>query len=168
MAQQFKFRLDAALRIRHLRTERERARLGELNAQKKRVENMLAALFAERAGASEFVCEAPETGSGDLRALALFSLGLRARAKMLEEAIVDISAQVGQQQQRLLETERDERSILKLRDKRFAEWNVKLMREIEASSQELWLAARTTTMEARSAKNLTECLTPIRQAGESF
>jgi flagellar export protein FliJ len=143
----FKFRLESALRLRHLVTESARNRLQELIAQQKRLENSLAALDDERAQAVSFVRSANEPGAQDLRALSLFSLGLQGRRKALEEAIADMAAQIAEQKYRLLAAERDERSVLKLRDRRFAEWNLKVTREIEATSQELWLLTHTTSME---------------------
>ena len=143
----FKFRLESALRLRHLETESARHRLQELIAQQKRLENSRTALDEERAAAAEFVRSANEPAAQDLRALSLFSLGLQGRRKALEEAIADITAQIAEQRRHLLAAEREERSILKLRDKRFAEWNLKVMREIETTSQELWLLAHTTSME---------------------
>ena len=140
----FKFRLDPALRLRHLRTESEQARLQELMAQQRRLENALAALKQERAEAADFVRSADQPVAQDLRALALFSLGLQGRERALEEGIVQMNAQIAEQKQQLLVAEREERSLSKLRDKRLAEWNVKAAREIEATAQELWLATHTT------------------------
>jgi len=143
----FKFRLESALRLRHLRTESERARLQELMAQRKRLENNLAALWQERDEAAAFVRTTDQPDAHDLRALSLFSIGVQQRAKTLERGIAQLASQIVDQKQRLLVAEREERCLSKLRDKRLAEWNAKAMREIEATAQELWLATHTTTRE---------------------
>jgi flagellar export protein FliJ len=143
----FKFRLQSALRLRHLKTEAERARLQEMMAQQKRLENSLAALWRERDEAAAFVRSVDQPVAHDLRALSLFSIGVQNRARALEEGIEQLGAHINEQKQRLLVAERDERSLSKLRDKRFAEWNAKVMREIEATAQELWLATHTTSRE---------------------
>ena len=145
----FKFRLESALRLRSLRTEAERSRLQGLIAQKNRLEKSLASLWQERANAAEYVRSVNQPEAHDLRALALFSIGVKARAQQIEQSIADLGVQIAQQKQKLLVAERDERSLSKLRDKRLAEWNAKVMREIEATSQELWLAAHTNSMGAR-------------------
>ncbi|HLH01616.1 MAG TPA: hypothetical protein VKX25_02515 [Bryobacteraceae bacterium] len=145
----FKFRLDPALRLRHLETEQERARLQELIAREKRLEKSLADLWQERTDAADFVRSSEEPGAQDVRALALFSIGLKARAKQFEDAIKAVGWQIVEQKRKVLAAERNERSLEKLKEKRQSEWNTKISREIEAASQELWLAARTNSLDGR-------------------
>jgi len=145
----FKFRLESALRLRHLQTEQERARLQELLAREKRMQKSLAELWQERTDAAEFVRSSNEPAAQDVRALALFSIGVKARAQRIEQAIADVQRQVVEQKRSVLAAEREERALEKLRERQFTEWNLKVMRELEASSQELWLAARTNSADGR-------------------
>jgi len=146
----FKFRLEAALRLRRFETEQERSKLQSLIAQQQRLEKSLAALWQERDEAAEFVRSASEPVAQDVRALALFSIGLKSRARVLEDAIADLGRQVAEQKRKVLAAQRAERCLEKLREKRFAEWNLNVMHEIEATAQELWLAAHTNNVDARS------------------
>lgn len=145
----FKFRLEAALRLRHLRVEAETSRLQGLIAQQQRLEQSLATLRAERLEASSFVHTVRDPAAQDLRALSLFTVGLEARARTLVESIDNMALQVQAQKERLLGAERDEMALVKLRDKRFTEWQVKTEREIESAAQELWLFSHTTPKEDR-------------------
>lgn len=139
----FKFRLEAALRFRRMRLETETARLQELLAQKHRLERSLADLREEGLAAFTFVEGAPNAGSQDLRALSLFGIGVTSRARTTEEAIERISTLITEQRERLLEAERAERVLSKLRTKRLGEWDLQNQREIEATAQELWLFSHT-------------------------
>ncbi len=140
----FKFRLEAALRLRTMRVESEKARLQDLIAHRKRLEKAIAAAREERAQASAFVHSSSEPLAGDLRALSLFTLGLETRSNTLLEAIGRLDRSIAEQQQRLLKAEQDQRCVSKLRAKRLSEWNLQAEREIEATAQELWLFSHTT------------------------
>jgi flagellar export protein FliJ len=152
----FKFRLEAALRLRRLRVDAEKTRLQELVATHKRLENSLASLREERSAASAFVQGAPDTAAHDLRALSLFMLGLQSRANVLGEEISKLVHQIEQQKQQLLSAERDERVLSKLHDKRLAEWKLATQREIELTAQELWLFTHTTSKYASSNESNNE------------
>lgn len=147
----FKFRLEAALRFRHMRVEAETAKLQQLLGQQKRLENSLVNLKSERTEAAAFVHSAANPAGQDLRALSLFTLGLEARTRTVKEALAQVSELAEEQRKRLLEAERDERSLSKLRTKRFEEWRLQSEREIEASAQELWLFSHTKTKEDPSS-----------------
>ncbi len=140
----FKFRLEAALRLRHMRVESETARLQDLFAQRKRLEQSLASIREERVSASAFVQAAQAPLAADLRALSLFTLGLEARTKTVREALSRAEKSITDQKQRLMKAEQDEQALSKLRAKRLAEWETQAQREIEITAQELWLFSHTT------------------------
>ncbi len=146
----FTFRLEAALRLRHLQVETEFGRLQELIAQRNRVIKSLDSVGEERAEASAFVQHAQNPQSTDLRALSLFTLGLAARTKTLEQALAQNDSFILDQKNRLLKAQQDERSLSKLREKRLAEWNLAAEREIENTAQELWLFSHTTAKKTRT------------------
>ena len=141
----FAFRLDAALRLRHLQVETEFGRLQELMGQRKRLVQSLDSVTEERAEASLFVQQALSPQSTELRALSLFTLGLAARSKTLEQALVRNESSILEQKGRLLKAQQDERSLSKLREKRLTEWNLSAEREIENTAQEVWLFSHTTS-----------------------
>ena len=143
----FKFRLESALRLRRLRVEAERAKLQELTGQRDRLERSRVALQEQRADASTFVQNAQGAGWGDLRSLSSFTIGLEVHAKTIREAVARAEAQVEVQRKRLRLAEQEELCLSKLRDTRYAEWNLQFEREIEATAQELWLCGHTTKLE---------------------
>ncbi len=143
----FKFRLEAALRFRHMRVDAESAKLQQLLGQQKRLENSLAGLQSERTSAAAFVHSVANPAAQDLRALSLFTIGLEARSRTVKEALAEMTELVEEQKKRLLEAERDARSLSKLRAKRFEEWRLHAEREIEATAQELWLFSHTKSKE---------------------
>ncbi len=145
----FNFRLEAALRLRHMRVESETARLQDLFTQRKRLEQSLTSIREERTKASSFVQAAQPPSAGDLRALSLFTLGLEARTKTVREGLDRAEKSITEQKQRLMRAEQDERALSKLREKRLAEWESQAQREIETTSQELWLLSHTTTKDDR-------------------
>jgi flagellar export protein FliJ len=145
----FDFRLEAALRLRHMRVESETTRLQDLFAQRKRLEQSLASIGEERMEASAFIQAAQTPSTGDLRALSLFTLGLEARSKTVREGLIRAEKSIAEQKQRLMKAEQDERALFKLREKRFAEWQSQAQREIEATAQELWLFSHTTNKDDR-------------------
>ena len=143
----FAFRLEAALRLRHLQVETEFSRLQELTAHRNRLVKSLTSVGEERAEASKFVQQTENPQSTDFRALSLFTLGLNARTKNLEQALAQNEGLIAEQKIRLTKAQQDERSLSKLREKRFAEWNLAAEREIENTAQELWLFSHTTSKE---------------------
>ncbi len=135
----FAFRLDAALRLRHLAVETEFNRLQELTEQRNRIVKSLSSVGEERAEASTFVQQAENPQSNDLRALSLFTLGLNARTKTLKQALARNEGSIAEQNIRLMKARQDERSLSKLRQRRLAEWKLAEERVIENTAQELWL-----------------------------
>ncbi|HEX4168870.1 MAG TPA: hypothetical protein VHZ55_25685 [Bryobacteraceae bacterium] len=143
----FIFRLDTALRLRQLKSEAEKAKLQEQINQKRRFEKSLAGLREERVEASTSIQASAAPGIGDLRALSAFTLGLEARAKTLREAIARTELQISEQRKRVLRAEQDALALSKLRLKRRSEWALEMEREIENTSQELWLCSHTKNKE---------------------
>jgi len=139
----FKFRLEAALKIRHLRVQAEKARLQELTTQQQRLEKSLVDLRNERSEASTFIQRVDAPVAQDLRALATFNIGLEARTRHVINAIDVLTTRILEQKKQLMNAERDERCLTKLREKRLAEWKLNAEREIEATAQELWLISHT-------------------------
>ncbi len=140
----FKFRLQAALRLRQLRVDAENAKLQHLLSQRNRLRQALAAAAADRKGASQSVQEASSLQGADLRWLSSFTLGLEARSKAMREAVDELNSSIEVQQDYLRKAEQDKRVLEKLRDRRLSEWNLSADREIEATAQELWLLTHTT------------------------
>jgi flagellar protein FliJ len=136
--QKFRFRLDSVLRLRSLRLSQEKDKLGRFIAEAQRLEKAVEALDAERAAAIEFVKKEPGTGNTELRALAAYLLGYDARVEKLKKSLEAAQLRVAEQRQRVIVADRDERLLLKLREKRKAEWRAAADHELEILAQESW------------------------------
>jgi flagellar biosynthesis chaperone FliJ len=140
----FKFRLESALRLRHLQVETETAKLTELNRQLHQLRQSIAAAQEERKQACAFVQGRPTIQSADLRALSPFTLGVEARLNSLKEALGKMEQRVHDQQLVLRKAEQNESALKKLRLRRLSDWRVRFDRETETTAQELWLYSHTT------------------------
>jgi flagellar protein FliJ len=140
----FQFPLESALRLRKRQSELERAKYQQLQLEKTRLERALQSAQEERLEASVFVHSDRAVYSADLRALSAFAIGIETRRKTLENALGRIQYALGQQRQKLLTAEQNEKSLEKLREKRLQEWHRDFERETEITAQELWLFSHTT------------------------
>lgn len=138
--QKFQFRLDSVLRLRTMRLHNERDKLGRMLAEESKIEAAIAALAAERAAAIEFVKKEPAAGTTELRALSAYLLAYEARAEGLRKALEVARARTAEQRQRVIAADRDERLLIKLKDKQRAEWQVAADHELEVLAQESWNA----------------------------
>jgi flagellar export protein FliJ len=138
--QKFRFRLDSALRLRTLRLSIEQDKLARALAEVARIEKAVADLSAERAAAKAFVQTAPETGVTELRSLAAYLLAYEARSLKLTTSLESARLRAGEQRQRVLTAEREERLLIKLKAKRRADWQIEADHEVETLAQELWNA----------------------------
>jgi flagellar export protein FliJ len=138
--QKFRFRLDSVLRLRALRLSMEQDKLGKALAEATRLERAAGALAAERAAAIEFVKNEPRAGSTELRALSAYLLGYEARRVQLQKSLEVARVRVTEQRQRVVAADRDERLLLKLKEKQRTEWQVAADRELETLAQESWNA----------------------------
>jgi flagellar export protein FliJ len=139
----FKFRLESALRLRHLQVESETAKLTDLNRQLQHLQRSIVAAEEERKQACAFVQDRPVIQSADLRALSSFALGVEARVSSLKEALDKMESRVQDQQLVLRKAQQNERALERLRSRRLSNWRVQLERETEATAQELWLYSHT-------------------------
>jgi hypothetical protein len=140
----FKFRLESALRWRHLQVEAETAKLAGLNEQLQQLRRSFAAALEERKQACAFIQREPIIQSADLRALSSLTLGVEARVNSLNEALVKMEQRVHDQQLLLCKAEQNERTLNRLRSRGLSAWRVRFDRETEATAQELWLYSHTT------------------------
>lgn len=138
--QKFRFRLDSVLRLRALRLAAEREKLGQALAEVARLEQAVAALAAERAAAIEFVKNEPGAGNTELRALSAYLLGYEARVAEVKAALEKARLRAAEQRQRTVNADRDERLLLKLKEKRHSEWLSEADHELETLAQESWNA----------------------------
>jgi flagellar export protein FliJ len=136
----FEFRLDAVLRLRELELRVEREKLNQLLAERTRLERSLVSVAEERAEAHAFVRTRPDAGSTEFRALSAFLLGSDARAAALRGSIQRLEQAISEQRARVLVADRNERLLLKLKDKKLVEWRAENDRELETLAQESWLS----------------------------
>ena len=135
----FQFRLASVLRLRQMELRMERQKLDQLLAERARLERSLASVAEERAEAHAFVRAHP-AGTTELRALSAFLLGSDARAAALRQSIQRQEEAIDGQRARVLVADRNERLLLKLRDKKLAAWRAEHDRELETLAQESWLS----------------------------
>lgn len=136
--QKFRFRLDSVLRLRALRLSTERDKLGQALAEVTRIEKAIADLAAERAAAVEFVKKEPGEGNTELRMLSAYLLVYESRVAALQQTLEIARVRVAEQRQRVVAADRDERLLLKLKDKQRAAWQEAADRELEVLAQESW------------------------------
>ena len=136
--QKFRFRLDSVLRLRTLRLSQEQDKLGRFMAEAQRLEKAVAGLEAERTAAIEFVKKEPGTGNTELQALAAYLLGYEGRTEKLKKSLETARLKVAEQRQRVIAADRDERLLLKLKEKRKTEWQAEADHELEILAQESW------------------------------
>jgi flagellar export protein FliJ len=140
--QKFSFRLTSVLRFREMQLALEREKLRRLLNEAVRLERSLASLAQERQEALIFVQNDPEASHTELRALSAFVLGSEARAITLREDLHRIQNLIADQRQRVIAADRNERLLLKLKEKKFGEWRRQNDLELEAVAQECWAATR--------------------------
>ena len=138
--QRFRFRLDSVLRLRAMRLATERDKLGRAIAETTKIESAVAALAAERAAAVDFVKNEPSAGNTELRMLSAYLLAYEGRVAALKASLEIARARTTQQRQRVIAADRDERLLLKLKDKQRAAWQVAADHELEVLAQESWNA----------------------------
>jgi flagellar biosynthesis chaperone FliJ len=135
----FRFPLDAVLRWRETALEQEEAKLQSLFAEEQRILGAIEQTRAEGAAAERSIREQREMVSTDLRSLAAFRLHLEQRLKTLAQRRADQTALIEQQRRAVLEAERRFQLMVKLRNRRLAEWQYEATRESEMFSQEAFL-----------------------------
>jgi flagellar export protein FliJ len=145
----FQFRLDAVLRLRELELTVEREKLDQLLAERTRLERSLVSVAEERVEAHAFVRTRPDAGSTEFRALSAFLIGSDARAAALRQSIERLEQAIAGQRARVLVADRNERLLLKLKDKKLLEWRADNDRELETLAQEAWLSTHRTGPQRR-------------------
>jgi flagellar export protein FliJ len=138
--QKFRFHLDSVLRLRSMRLTTEREKLGHALAEVARIESAISALAAERAAAVEFVKKESGAGTMELRMLAAYLLAYEARVAGLRKSLEVARVRAAEQRRRVVEADRDERLLLKLKQKQRAVWQEAANHELEVMAQESWNA----------------------------
>ncbi len=138
--QKFRFRLDSVLRLRAMRLATERDKLRQALAEVSRLEQAMAALAAERAAAIEFVKNEPGVGNTELHTLSAYLLAYEARLAGLRKNLEVARLRAAEQTKRVVVADRDERLLIKLKEKQRAEWQVEADHELEVLAQESWNA----------------------------
>src|SRR5438270_12532989 len=135
----FEFRLDSALRWRDTQLQVERGKLSALLAEEAKLKDSLETLGTERRSALQCLAK-EQLFSLDLRSLSSYLVGAETRATILQYQIRKGKQLVVEQQERVVQAERNVKLLVKLRQKRQLDWKAGLEREIEANAEEAWLA----------------------------
>lgn len=137
--QKFHFSLDSALSVRTVQLRSAEAKLKELLAGDQRLRKSLAMLAKDRAEASVYLPQ-HSTDALAIRALSSYLLGIEMRRNQLSHTLKALAASIHEQRGVVAAVERAVKLLTKLRDKRYALWQLENNREIEALAQECWLA----------------------------
>jgi flagellar FliJ protein len=140
--QKFNFRLASVLRLREAQLAVEQEKLQRLLSETTRLERSLSSLAEERKEALIFVQHDPAASHTEMRALSAFLLGSEARAITLREDLHRLQNRIAEQRPRVITADRNERLLLKLKEKKFAEWRRQNDLELEAVAQECWAASQ--------------------------
>jgi flagellar export protein FliJ len=137
----FEFRLASVLRLRETRLAAEKIKLQELLAERERLQKSLDSYEKEQKEALAWVQNTQDANSADLRALSAFLLGSKARRTTAQQALESCALDIQEQRVRLMQAERNQKLLLKLKDKRLASWQYDADRELELIAQEAWQSA---------------------------
>jgi flagellar export protein FliJ len=163
----FEFGLDSVLRLREIRLDAERRKLGQVTAEQDRLRRELVGLSQERVNAGDFLHRIPGgAGALELRAFSGFLLGCRARAALVRDRIEALERAILNQRQRVIAAEREVRLLEKLKDKKLQEWRRACDQELETVAQETWLAARFREKSEEGVKKI--AVQAEKSGGEAF
>ncbi|MGE5645107.1 MAG: hypothetical protein ACM336_04885 [Acidobacteriota bacterium] len=137
--QRFHFRLGSVLGWRALQLELERGKLETLLAGRKRIAQDLARL-AEVREASEKLLASDAVEGQDLAALDAHRYALARAAARLRASEAECDRDIARQRANVLEAERRVRLLERLKERRLAEWQAAVDRELEALASETFLA----------------------------
>ena len=136
----FQFRLAAVLRLRQQQVEAEQRKLQQLLTEQDQLKKCLELVAREREEAAQYVREHQAPGNRDLRALASYILGSKARVVTIQTALQNLDRAVSEQKMLVMRARQKEELIVKLREKRVHEWLQEVNRQTEAEAQECWTA----------------------------
>lgn len=137
----FEFRLDTVLRLRDVQVGIEKNKLQQLLTERAKLEKSLQSIADERKESATWVQAMPGATSSDLRALSAFLLGSKARESTLKQAIDSCNGDITDQRRQTLLAERNQKLLLKLKDKRRVEWQAEFDKELDIVAQEAWQSA---------------------------
>ena len=136
----FVFRLESVLRWRRSLFEQEQNRLRGLVAERDAILLRLKEIEELRQRAGQALLEAPALTGGELAALEAYRRRLGLERVRRQQELADCEARIEAHRQRVLEARRRVRLLERLRERRFAEWEAELNRELEALAAESYLA----------------------------
>lgn len=135
----FQFTLDGALRVRQAQLRSAELKLEELVAGEQRLRKSLAAILEERAEAAAYV-QQHSADALSLRTLPPYLIGLDLRRATLTHSLENLSASVRAQRELAAALKRSEKLLMKLRERKLAQWQAQAISETESIAQECWLA----------------------------
>jgi flagellar export protein FliJ len=136
----FEFRLASVLRLYENRLDLEKHRLAQMILQEKRVLHNIEQTMEEMRSQQQAVRELIELNSTDLRALSTYNLSAHTRLISLHEELARVRHAMQLQRMAVLREERKVKLVSKLKDKKRAEWDLAVEREIQRDCEDVWLA----------------------------
>ncbi len=135
----FHFPLDSVLRFREMTLEQQEAKLRRLFVEEQRIGLAIEQTYADGDAAEQAIRAQREMASTDLQSLAAFRVHLEGKRKTLLQQKARQAALIERQRQAVLEAEQRYQLLVKLKERRAAEWQYEAARETEAFAQEAFL-----------------------------
>jgi hypothetical protein len=141
----FEFRLASVLRLYEVQLELEQARLAQALAKEQSILKLMEKRAQEVQQQNESLRRALELRSTDLRALSTYNLSAQTQQILWHDELARVRHFIRKQREIVLAHERKWKLVVKLKEKKHAEWTKEVGRQLEAESQELWLSVRNNT-----------------------
>jgi flagellar export protein FliJ len=136
----FLFPLERVRRWRAEQASVEELKLERLYGQLGALENEKRKIASERSASERMVLEQTSMYASELQALDTYRLHARSQIGQIEQGQREVTAEIAQQRQRLIEARRQAELLERLKNKKFEEWQALASREEETIAGELYLA----------------------------
>lgn len=136
----FEFRLGSALRLYEAKLDLEKQKLTQLLAQEEQILRSIANRTEEMRRQNDAMRELVDLRSTDLRALSTYNLSAQTHMVALHEELAHVRRSIHLQRQAVIREERAAKLVLKLKEKKRAQWQQVVNRQLDLDAEEIWLA----------------------------
>lgn len=138
----FHFSLESVLRWRSQQLEAQRWELEKLHAERKTLLDRQQTLSRQAQQAGRRIASEPDICGAELQQLQAYQFFAASECRALARLLAACELRIEHQRRQVLEAERKERLLKRLRDRRQAEWQSEVDREWESVAAETYLASR--------------------------
>ena len=140
----FNFRLSSVLRVYELSLDLEKEKLAQALSEEQQILDCLAQRAEQVRRQNEAIRELIELRSGDLRALSAYNLSAQTQNVALHEKLARVRRFIRQQREAVLREERKVKLVMKLKARKFSDWEHSTNRQLEIDALEIWRAVSRT------------------------